>query len=363
MAADPVPAPSFLRRTLTVAAVAVGSALFLAALWYGHHALMLIFAGILLAVALRGLSDAISSRTGLPAQPTFYAVVVALLAAFGLGGWFLAPRVADQMTELSVELPQAFDRMRGRAAETEWGRRLLGDPKEEKRAEKPTDEPDEAVKLSTLPSIFGSVSRALASTLGVLGDVILVLFLAFFLAVDAGRYHEGVLRFVPPSRRAWAEDYLREAKENLRRWFLGRLTDMAYVGTLTYLGLWWLGVPLAFPLALVTALLGFIPFFGPVAATVPAALMGLTVGPATAGYVILLYLAVQLSEGNIITPLIEQRVVSIPPAMTLAAVLLLGVWFGPLGMALAVPLTILAWLLVKRLYLQDTLGEAPGPAA
>jgi predicted PurR-regulated permease PerM len=54
---------------------------------------------------------------------------------------------------------------------------------------------------------------------------------------------------------------------------------------------------------------------------------------------VLLFLAVHFLEGNVITPLLERRIVRLPPAMTMTAQLLLAVITGPLGLALAAPLT------------------------
>lgn len=343
----------FIRRTLIVAVVAVGTVLLLAGLWYGKHALMLVFAAVLIAIALRGASDSLAHRTALTPQMAFGMVIVSVLVLAGAGGWLLAPRLGGQLAEMTEELPRAYEALKQRARKTTWGQRVFDGTED--------DTAREAGKAG-LPQVFGRVFRAVGSTLGMVGDLVVLLFLSFFLALDAGRYREGLLRFIPPRWRERTDDYLKESKKNLHRWLLGRLVDMAFVGTFTYLGLWFLNVPLALSLALITALMGFIPFFGPILATIPATLMGLSVSPATAVWVVLLYLVVQITEGNVITPMIEQRAVSIPPAVTLSVVLLLGLWAGPLGMALAVPLTILVWLAVKHLYLEDVLGERPAPS-
>jgi predicted PurR-regulated permease PerM len=91
-------------------------------------------------------------------------------------------------------------------------------------------------------------------------------------------------------------------------------------------------------LGFVTALLTFIPNIGPILSVIPAALLALLQGPAALLYVLLLYTAVQLVETYLITPKVQQDMVSLPPAVTLVAQLLAGVLAGGLGLVLAAPL-------------------------
>jgi predicted PurR-regulated permease PerM len=128
---------------------------------------------------------------------------------------------------------------------------------------------------------------------------------------------------------------------------------MAINGTLTALGLWLLGVPLALTLGLLAALLNFIPNIGPIIAGVPAVLLALMHSPMQALYVVGLYLVLQSVDGYLLTPLVDRCTVSVPPALTLAAQMLLG----GLGLALASPLTAAAIVLVQKLYIEDTLGD------
>jgi predicted PurR-regulated permease PerM len=140
--------------------------------------------------------------------------------------------------------------------------------------------------------------------------------------------------------------------------------SMVEVGTLIAVGLWLLGVPLALTVALLTAALGFIPNIGPVVSAVPAVLLALTQGPAQALYVALLYLGVQSFDGYVVTPLVQQRTVSLPPALLLLAQVLLGVLLGGVALTLATPLAVVALVLVKKLYVEGVLeGRAADAGA
>jgi predicted PurR-regulated permease PerM len=117
------------------------------------------------------------------------------------------------------------------------------------------------------------------------------------------------------------------------------MLSMAAIGAIVWIGLWGLGVPLAGTLGMIAALFTFIPNVGPVLSVVPAALLGLAIGPLKGLFVVMLFVFVHFLEGNLITPLLERKIVRLPPALTLTAQLLLAIIAGPLGVALAAPFT------------------------
>jgi len=137
----------------------------------------------------------------------------------------------------------------------------------------------------------------------------------------------------------------------------GQAISMLLVGTLTGLGLWLVGVSSAFALAVIVGLAEFLPIIGPVLAAIPALLIASTHDWQTVLLALAVLVAVQQAESNLLTPLIADRMVSIAPAVGLFAVVAMGVLFGPLGLILGFPLTIVFDVAVRRLYVHDTLGE------
>jgi predicted PurR-regulated permease PerM len=133
---------------------------------------------------------------------------------------------------------------------------------------------------------------------------------------------------------------------------------MVVVGLMTGIGLWWLGLPSAFVLGLLAGLLEFIPFIGPILSMVPAILLALAVSPDMAFYVLLLYLAVQQFEGNVLTPVVQQYAVDLPGVILLFSLIAFGLIFGTLGVILAAPLAVVVYVLVKRLYVVEALHTA-----
>ncbi len=134
---------------------------------------------------------------------------------------------------------------------------------------------------------------------------------------------------------------------------------MTLVGTLTWLGLKLLVVPLALPLSLLVMLLGFIPNLGPILAALPAVLIALSVRPMLALYVVMLYTVVQMLEGYVTTPMIQQRSIQMPPALLITAIVAAGLLSGFLGILLATPMTAVLLVFVQRFYFEDVLGDEP----
>ena len=165
------------------------------------------------------------------------------------------------------------------------------------------------------------------------------------------------MHLLPRKGRPRAYEVLDEIGSVLRRWLVGRMITMVAVGTAASIGLWALDVPLAFTLGILTGLLEFIAYIGPVLAAVPALLIAFNLDPLLAFYVLLLYVAIQTAENYLLTPLIEQRAVALPPALVIFTTLLLGVLAGPLGVILASPLTATGIVAVKLLYVEDVVEQ------
>jgi predicted PurR-regulated permease PerM len=132
---------------------------------------------------------------------------------------------------------------------------------------------------------------------------------------------------------------------------------MVFVGASTMIGLSLLGVPMAFTLGLLAGILTFIPYLGPILAAIPTGLVALLEGPRLALYAVLLYLAVETFEANVIFPLATQGVVHLPPAYTVIIQIAGGALAGLPGIIVATPLAVAAAVAVQMLYIEDTLGE------
>lgn len=343
------PSPGFVRRAFVGLALAAG---FVAAgllLWNALDVVLLAFAGVLLATFLDAPARALSERTRVRHGLAVGATVLALLALGAVFGALAGPRIADQATQLVERLPGSLAQVQERIRQLPGGDWVM-----DRLTTGGQGAGGAAISGSNLIS---NVTGTASMFWDVIARFIFVVFLGIYLATSPRTYRDGLATLVPPAGRDRAVEVLDRVGKVLRGWLLGQLVAMLIVGVLTWIGLAILGVPLALVLAFIAGLLEFVPIVGPVVAFVPAFLLALTQGGSTVLWVIGLYLAIQQLEGNVIVPLVQRRTVSLPPALTIAAVFVAGAAFGPVGMLVATPLAAVGLTLYEMLYRHDLLGE------
>lgn len=311
--------------------------------WLVAEALLLFFGAVLVAIFLRGLSDWLAGRSSLSRRWSLAIVVLFLVVAVGGVAWLLAPRVAGQIDQLSVTLPASLQRWTQTFEQYQWGRWLLAR----------TD-----ILLQGNGSLLSKLGHLFSFTFGAIIDAALILVIGLYLAAESDRYREGVIQLLPRSRRTRMRQVMSAVARTLRGWLLAQMVSMTFLSVFAFLGLSLLGIPLALTLAIFTGLLTFIPNLGPIISVVPPALLAMAQGPMRTIYVLLLYLILQNVEGYLITPLVQRRAISLPPALLISTQILLALLLGLFGLLLAAPLTALGIVLVKMLYLEDTLGES-----
>jgi len=192
---------------------------------------------------------------------------------------------------------------------------------------------------------------------GALTGILIIAVIGLYLAFGAELSTQGIVKLVPPHKRDRARSILHALSLTLYWWLIGRLASMGIIGIFSFIGLWALGMPLAFTLGLFAAVMSFIPNIGPILSIIPALLLALQMGLAQAGYVILLFMALQTVESYILTPLIQRKVIAMPPALILSAQLIMGVVQGILGVLVATPLVAAIIVLIKFMYIEDVLGD------
>lgn len=332
---------TYLRRLLAAAAVAIG----LLIIWQTVYVLLLVFGAVLLALLLTGLASMLNQRTGMSERWALACTILAITALVVVSGYLFGTVVSAQVAELVNKLPQALQSLQDRFGDAipGWLR-------------------DSAGQLGDGGggSVISKVGSAVFSVVSGVADLLIIVVGGVYIAVQPGLYRKGIILLFPKSRQEQAQESLRITGSALRRWLAGQLISMVLVGVLTTIGLLLLGVPSALALGLLAGLAEFVPLVGPFAAAIPALLIAFTQDGNTALYVLLLYLAIQQVESNLILPLVERRMVSIPPALTLFAVLAMGVLLGPLGILFATPLTVAAFVLIRKLYVHDLLDRHIG---
>jgi predicted PurR-regulated permease PerM len=335
---------AFLRRVLIVAAVAI----LLLFVWTVRDALLLAFAAVLVAVLLRTVADLLRDRLRVPPRWAVLAAALALGVPIAAVILLVGSEMRDQAAMVLEKLPAAAETLQQR-----FGLRIPvpGAPGGEPPAE----------------GAVGEVARQAASAAMVaadaLGALVIVIVGGVFIAGDPATYRRGVARLLPRSQQARMEDALAASGKALRLWLKAQLISMAAVGLLTGLGAWAIGLPAPLALGLFAAVADVVPLVGPFVGALPGLLLAFNAGWEMVLWAAALYLLVQQIEGNMLTPLLGERMVAIPPALLLFSVVAAGSVLGLGGVLLAAPLTVVAVVLVGKLYVRETLGrrvEVPG---
>lgn len=314
-------------------------------LWSTATLWLLVFAGILLAIFLDALAGLVSRAGGVSHRWSLAIVCVALLSVCILSGWYMRPKIVGQAQQLSHELPRQVEKLETFVRSYPIGEWLI------------VHRPSTEKFLATDAGFAGRLFGFLSTLAGTVAAGLLVVFVGLYAAIDPAIYRDGILRILPARRRDRWREVLTAIRNALLHWLCGRALSMTIVGILTWAGLALLGVPTALTLALIAAALAFIPNLGPVLAVIPALLVGLMQSPATVLWVGALYLGIQTVESYGITPFIQQRAVSIPPALLLTMQVLFGIFAGALGVLLATPITVTVIVAVQMLYIRDVLGD------
>lgn len=337
----------FVRRLL----IAVGVIALALLLWHARAVLLLIFAAVIVAIVLRTISDPIVRWTGVPGKVGLLVAVTALFALVAGASWLFGAEAATQVRTLSDTLPAAWETFLQRLGNTFGGGRIRDALREL--------QPEGSALVSGAAGAMMALGNALAGTLlAAIGGI--------YLAAEPRFYRTGLLKLIPAPRRALIDRTLDNSGRALRLWLLGQLISMTIVGVLTGAGLALIGVPSAVALALIAALAEFVPYVGPIVAAVPAMLIALNQGNDAALMTLLLFVVVQQIEGYVVTPIVQQRIGTLPAAVTLFAIVMAGLLFGAAGVVLAAPLTVLVYVLVKHLYVREALHtptSIPGEAA
>jgi predicted PurR-regulated permease PerM len=330
----------FIER-LAIAIAVIGLALLL---WALRGVLILVFGAVLVAVILSLVAQPLRSRLRFPDWVALLSAVLVVAGTVAFAFWLFGAETGRQAGTLRTAIPAAWDTFLQRLEPLG-----LAGPLRDAMA---------APQAGGGGGVLSSVGRFVMSVGGGVADALLVIVGGIYLAAQPGLYRSGLLKLFPEGSRSKVGQALDDCTRALRLWLGGRLVSMVFIGLLTGIGLWLLGIPGALALGIVAFILEFVPFVGPILAAVPAILLALAHDPVKAVWVAFLYLGIQQLEGNVIEPIVQQRAVDLPPALLLFAIVAGALLFGPPGVIFAAPLTVVLFVLVKRLYVRDALGTA-----
>ena len=327
----------------TLRTIAIGG-LFVLLIVALQDILLLVFAAILIACALRGFSNALHRRSGLSEGWALAAVLCVGCGTLAALVWWRGPAIADETTQAARQLVVEARRFWAQIEQSAWGPLF--------------SQQLEGVARALKTGLGGYATGVAGSVLGLGGTLVVIIATALFFASSPQTYVTGGLRLLPVGWRPRGREIADEIARTLQLWTLGQLLDMLVVTTLVGVGLYALDVPLAPTLALFAGALNFVPYVGALAGAFPAVLMALGQSPTQAVYVAILFLCVQTLEGNVIAPMIQKRTISLPPALTILSQTIFGTLFGLFGLVVATPLVAALMTLVRMAYVESVLEGA-----
>jgi predicted PurR-regulated permease PerM len=303
--------------------------------------LILAFGSILGAITIHAVADRLHRHLRVPRR---YAIGFAMLAALSLTGfliWLLTVQFGTQINALIVETPQLLARLAAWMSQSAVGAKIV-----------------EAVQTgyesAQATQDLGQIARGGAD---LILNVILLIIGAMFFAIEPRRYRDGLLLLAPKDKRDAFRDAFDDLGRNLRLWLRAQIILMILMGVSIGIGLWLSGVPSAAALGLLAGISEFIPYIGPTVAMLPALGLAANAGSGPLIGAVATYVIVRLVQDMIVTPLIQDKVIAVPPAITLFAIVAIGMIFGLAGLIFAAPLLIAIFALTRTLYLRETLGE------
>lgn len=345
----------------SIAVGGIGVALFIALLIFAWHfaaTLFLIFAGMLLGVALNAMTGLLGRVVPLP-QAVRLAIVCLTLTAMLSGVVFLGgTTIAQQATILSntikSQLVNAKTFLESHGVDTSFFdiNSFTAAPSGSETSAPATPTPHNLPSASTIASsggaILGQTFKVLLGTVSAVGNFFIVLFLGLAFAVQPGIYRDGLLFMAPAKYRARATIIIDRIGYTLERWLIAQIITMAAVFLVTWIGLAIIGIPSSFILGIQAGLLAFIPTVGAILGGLIVVLASLATGWVAGISAFILFLGVHALESYVLTPIIQRQALDIPPATLFAFQILLGVVFGIWGLALALPLMAIAKVMIDH---------------
>jgi predicted PurR-regulated permease PerM len=340
----------------------VGFAALLLFTWYYAAALFLIFAGVLLGVALHAMTNQLGRVVRLPhvLRLTVVCVVLAglLSGVIFLGGATIARQATALSDTLKSQLVNVKAFLEKNGVDTSFLELGSSGTTSTEPAASPMPAKPEMPATHNLPSagtlassggaIVSQTLKLLLGTVSAVGNFFIVLFLGLAFAAQPDVYRRGLLFMAPARHRARATVIVDRISETLERWLMAQLLTMAAVFLVTWIGLMLIGIQSAFILGIQAGLLAFIPTVGALIAGLIVVLASLASGWVAAASALVLFLGVHALESYVLTPIIQRQALEIPPATLFAFQILLGVVFGIWGLALALPLIAIAKVMIEH---------------
>ncbi|WP_345955422.1 AI-2E family transporter [Mucilaginibacter sp. PAMB04168] len=299
------------------------------------NVLLMVLCGTLISVYFHGLGDLIERYTHLSRR---WAMIISVAGSFALLAillWFMGTKIQNQIAQLSTTLPATVNNVKAKIAEAPFGNKVL-----------------EYFSGNNSQKLLSTAQSFFSTSFGVLANIYIILLLGIFFTASPSLYKDGIMALIPPDHKFMGRYIINRISLSLKGWLKGMMLSIVLVTIILTIGLSFIGIPVALVLALIAGMLRFIPNFGSLAAMIPGVLLAFTISSNTAIVVTLLYILTQTIVSNVVTPLIQKKMINLPPALTIISQIIMGTLSGALGIIMAVPLLAILFILVDELYVK-----------
>lgn len=318
-------------------------------LWCAYivrNVLMIVYVSVVLAIGFSPIVRIIErQRLGfakrLPRWLAILILYVAILGSVALVIVLVFPPMVEQARALGEKIPEMFDKAQQFLISKGWLKEHLTMREAVERA--PGSGGD----------AVSQVARTAASLAGGIFGILTILILTFYMLVDSWALRESALRLFPKKHRARADAASRQVMSKVSAWLGGQLLLAAAIGTTSAIGLWALGIPFFYVLALLSALGEMIPIVGPILAAIPAIAVASTVSLQKVVLVVIFFVVQQQLENHILVPKIMSRQVGVSPVTVIVSLLIGGSLLGVVGAILAVPTAAILQVVASELMSEE----------
>jgi predicted PurR-regulated permease PerM len=326
----------FFERAVIVLLVALVPVL----VWFMFDVILVVVGAIIVAALLRLIAEPFASWGRLPQAVALTISGAIIVGALAGAAYLFGTRIDAELTDVLERATTAAASITTQLQGSDLGKIVLSHI-----------QGGSGFSLPTLVTSLFSVSVTF------IGAFVVTVIAGFYLAAQPGLYRRGLGQLFPLEWRGNVDETLDDIGRGLQLWLIGVLIQMVLIGILSTAAVWLIGLPSPLALGVIAGLAEFIPYLGPIIAAVPAVLVAVTKGGDATLWTIVAYLVIHQIEGNLIAPLIQRRMVYIPPAVMLLGIVTILSLFGGVSIIFAGPIAVMVFIAIKKLYIRDGLGE------
>ena len=295
-----------------------------------RHALLVVYAAVVLAIGFSPIVRIIErQRLGVAKRlPRWFAILILYVAILGTVALIFAlvfPPLVHQAVALWDKLPEMFDR----AQQFLISKGII--------AEHLTLREAVAKTPGTGGDAAGAIAGAVINVVGGIFGVVTILILTFYLLVESSSLRDTFLRLFPREERGRVRQAGHEVTLKVSAWLGGQLLLGAIIGSSSAIGLWALGIPFFYVLALLSGIGEMIPVIGPFLSAIPALAVAASVSLDKVIFVAIFFIVQQQVENHLLVPRIMSKQVGVSAVTVIVALLIGGSLLGIVGALLAVP--------------------------